>query len=305
MLALLEALKQRGYAFVSPTPATHQRVIARPHKALAGDLRDVFGWSLPFRPDLLEPELCRIVIDGGLAEVGANDLLKATVRVSSLGDNLIVHSAYPTVHEDAVFFGPDSYRFANLIEQELGRLDSQRVTTALDIGTGAGVGAIVIRQGCPSARVLATDVNPKALRFAAVNAQAAGAQIEFIETSGIPHPDLPIDLAVANPPYIIDGASRAYRDGGDLHGAQVAMDMVADTLPRLSARGTMILYTGSAIIDGADGLKTQLQGLAAAHQRALNYRTLDPDVFGEELANPSYRDVERIELVAAVFLGAN
>ena len=33
---------------------------------------------------------------------------------------------------------------------------------------------------------------------------------------------------------------------------------------------------------------------------SLDYRELDPDVFGEELDRPAYRDVDRIAVVAAI-----
>jgi hypothetical protein len=32
----------------------------------------------------------------------------------------------------------------------------------------------------------------------------------------------------------------------------------------------------------------------------MRYREIDPDVFGEELDDPAYRDVDRIALVAVV-----
>ena len=41
--------------------------------------------------------------------------------------------------------------------------------------------------------------------------------------------------------------------------------------------------------------------LAEQFGRSLRYWSLDPDVFGEELARDIYRDVDRIELVAGVF----
>jgi hypothetical protein len=33
---------------------------------------------------------------------------------------------------------------------------------------------------------------------------------------------------------------------------------------------------------------------------AMRYREIDPDVFGEELEMPAYRDVDRIALIAAI-----
>jgi methylase of polypeptide subunit release factors len=300
LLALLDALKSRRYTFVTTTPASHRRVLSRPDMARARDLRGVFGWNLPFEPALLDAELLLILQEADLLEQ-ADELVRTKVRVSSLAGDLYVHSAYPTVQDDAVFFGPDSYRFAKLIEAELQTLDCARVGTAVDVGTGGGVGAIMVKRLCPGARTIGTDVNNKALHYAAVNAQAAGTSVELRSGDTATPIGLPLDLVVANPPYIIDGKSRAYRDGGDLHGAQVAIDMVADMLPQLSPRGSMILYTGSAIVEGEDRQRSELEKLAQAHSLRLRYTSLDPDVFGEELEKEQYRDVDRIELVSAFF----
>src|SRR5690348_326086 len=93
-----------GYAFVTPTPETHRRVNARPGSGRAATLRDVFGWSRPFRRDLLPPEMLRLLDRAGALEEsgGAAGLLKSRVRFSTLGAGLFVHSVYPTVQEDAV-----------------------------------------------------------------------------------------------------------------------------------------------------------------------------------------------------------
>ena len=45
--------RETGYAFTTVTPATHAHVNARPRNAEARTLRDVFGWSRPFRAEVL------------------------------------------------------------------------------------------------------------------------------------------------------------------------------------------------------------------------------------------------------------
>ena len=70
LLDLLGLLKAEGYHFVTPTPATHARVLARPGKDRARDLRDVFGWSLPFEPDLLRHPPIRKRCARGLVDAG-------------------------------------------------------------------------------------------------------------------------------------------------------------------------------------------------------------------------------------------
>lgn len=296
---LLGFLKQRDYLFITPTPASHARVLARRDRQQAGDLRDVFGWSLPFDAGLLDLSLLDALRAADLIE-HAGTLLRSKVRVSTLGRELLVHSAYPTEDRGAVFFGPDSYRFARFIAEELRRCPEREGATLVDIGTGAGAGAIAAAHCCPGVEIVMTDINPAALRLARVNAEAAGVAARFVEgddISGIPGA---LDLVLANPPYIIDPAGRAYRDGGELHGAGVALAMACEAVPRLASGGRFLLYTGSAIVRGADALHARLMQLATAEGCRLRYEEIDPDVFGEELETPAYAEVERIALVTAV-----
>jgi len=294
---LLSLLRVRGYAFVTPTPATHQRVVARPDRQDATSVEDILGWSLPYRPGACDPEV-ESLLERADAIRQEGDLRRATVRVSSLRGDLFLHSAYPTDDERSVFFGPDSYRFADLIDAELRACPAG--ARIVDIGTGSGVGGIIAARACPGARVHLTDVNPAALRFARINAAAAGIATQRHETDTLDPVPGAIDIATINPPYIIDDDARLYRDGGAMHGGQVALDMAVMAMRRLAPAGRLILYTGSAIVRGQDALKAALNAAARDHDATMRYREIDPDVFGEELENPAYRDVDRIALVAAV-----
>ena len=297
---LLQYLSDADYRFVTPTPATHARVVGR-RPRLATTVADILGWSLPFIPCSVDPTLERILADADMLTEDGNGRAQSLIRVSSLHDRLYIHSAYPTIAEDAVFLGPDSYRFADLIRSELAGAPLGRDATILDIGTGAGVGALVAADLCPLARVVMTDLNPKALAFAEANTRHASRPIEARLGRDLAGHIGSLDLAMANPPYIVDPAGRAYRDGGAMHGAEISLAMTRAALNALRPGGRFILYTGSAIVSGRDGLKNELQTLAQEYQLALRYRELDPDVFGEELDNPGYEDVDRIAVVAAVF----
>ena len=262
-------------------------------------MRDILGWSRPFRPGTLDTDLFECLIEADAIDADG-ELLRAMIRVSSLGDLLFVHSAYPTDQADAVFFGPDSYRFADLIAAELARSPLPPGATIVDIGAGAGVGAIVAAQASDRPSVVMVDVNPAALDFARINARAAGVISTYVVGDTLGGVDGAIDLAVANPPYLVDAAQRAYRDGGGRHGTEIALIMAQEAVARLSAAGRLILYTGSAIVDGEDPLRNALEKLTTDSGRRLRYREIDPDVFGEELAEPAYADVDRIALVAAI-----
>lgn len=300
LLALLEALRRRGYRFVTPTPATHARVLARPARAVARSLTDILGWSLSFASSAIDAELLSLLETAGAIERRADALLRSRLRVSSLGNELFLHSAYPTDGRDAVFFGPDSYRFARLIEAELSRSPLKGSAAIVDIGTGSGVGAIVAAKRA-NAAVAGTDVNPAALRLAAINARAAGVAFRPVLAGDLDWVAGSIDLVLANPPYIIDGGRRSYRDGGGLHGGEVSLQMAGAAVARLAPGGRFILYTGSAIVDGEDALGAALAGVARRSACTLRYEELDPDVFGEELERAAYGNVDRIALVSAVF----
>lgn len=297
LLGLLTALKAGGYRFVTPTPLTHARVTGRAAKREGRNLRDVFGWSLPFAPSTLPSELLAQLQDSGaLAEETGK--LRSRVRVASLGDLLFLHSAYPTQAQDAVFFGPDSYRFADFITNRLSaQADGARI---VDIGAGAGVGGIVAGRLRPRANILLTDLNAKALHLAQLNAQHAGVAVQTAEAEGFDGLPGAFDAVLINPPYIIDTSGRAYRDGGDMHGARVALDLALQAVEQLAPGGQLLLYTGAPIVDGRDELRDALAPKLPPDRFALDYRELDPDVFGEELERPEYADVERIAVIGAV-----
>jgi methylase of polypeptide subunit release factors len=299
LLALLAQLRARGYRFVTPTPATHARILARPDRQRAKRLEDALGWSLPFAEDDIDPEIVALLRAADALEPAGQGLLRSRLRVSALHDMLFLHSAYPTEATDSVFFGPDSYRFADFIAAELGHAPLRPEARILDIGAGAGVGGLAAARLSPGAHAVLSDINPKANRLACLNARAAGLSSECVE--GETPPDGPFDLAMANPPYMIDEAGRDYRDGGGMHGAEIALSMTADGLARLAPAGRFLLYTGSAIVRGEDRLRVALQDLAAEGGWTMRYRELDPDVFGEDLDQPAYADVDRIAVVGAVF----
>lgn len=257
----------------------------------------MFGWSLPFSEVAAPAKILELLRRAHALETCGTGY-KSKVRVSSLDGELFLHSAYPTAEEDAVFFGPDTYRYVDLIRSELPRIS--KVRRIVDIGAGSGAGGIVAAKLAPGAKVTLSDVNQSALRLAAVNAAHAGVEAELVQGPGLDAVEGPVDLVIANPPYIMDEHDRAYRDGGGMHGAQLSFDWAIAAAKRLEPGGHMILYTGVAIIEGKDELRVALECELPALGCSLRYRELDPDIFGEELDKPPYKDVERIAAVAAV-----
>lgn len=294
LLRLLQALDDRRYDFVTPTPATHARVVAQ--RSEAQSLRDVLGWSLPFVRTAIDAEIVDLLDRAGML-TPAGAAWKSRIRVSRLHGRLFLHTSYPTEEDDAVFFGPDSYRFADLLQHELAGVGAKRI---VEIGAGSGVGGIVAAMESKAPELTLADINPLALRLARINAAHTGLTPKLVETSGLDGVEGEFDVIVANPPYIAGDDSQTYRDGGDLHGAELSLEWAAAAGGRLAPGGRFILYTGSAIVDGRDRVREILGELAGKTKLDLSYREIDPDVFGEELERDAYAGVERIAVVGAV-----
>jgi hypothetical protein len=198
LVELGHALKDVGYRFTTVTPLTHSRVNARPGNEWANGIEGVFGWSRPFRPASIPPEIFGLMQRAHIIAPYENGW-RCTLRASTLNGGLFFHSAYPTSEADAVFFGPDTYRFIDAIEHHL----EQRafpVQRAVDIGCGAGPGAIAVACRYPTAEVFAVDINDAALRLAGANAALAGAdRVSPVHSNLLSNIEGTFDLIVATP----------------------------------------------------------------------------------------------------------
>lgn len=292
LIQLGRELQRGDYNFVTVTPASHERVLAREPRT-ARCVRDVFGWNLPFEPGLLSASMLAC-LERAQALAQHGNQLRATVRFSTLGQHLFAHSGFPTQDEDAVFFGPDTYRFAAFI-----RRAANAAPRIVDVGCGTGAGGLVLSTHKPE-RLVLSDTNAKALGFARINAELAGVQAELVQSDLLNNVPGDLDLIIANPPYMHDHAGRTYRHGGGSYGEALSVRIVREALPRLAASGTLLLYTGAPIVGGVDKFYESTRPLLAEHKRVahVEYEELDVDVFGEELSMAAYAEVERIAAVA-------
>lgn len=273
------------------TPDTHRLVLERDPRP-ARDLRDAFGWSRPFAAALLPESLLQLARDADVIR-SDGDLLRSSVRFSSLGRHLYAHSAFPTLSANAVFFGPDTYRFSAFVARSL-----QRCGCLVDIGCGSG--ACGLEAAKFAERVVLADISPHALRFAAVNAALAGVSAEIAQSDVLSAVSGPVDTVIANPPYLRDPTSRVYRDGGGAHGEALSLRILRESLARLEPGGTIVVYTGSAIVEGRDRLSELAEPMCRGAGASFEYAELDPDVFGSELTEAPYAGVERIAAVGLV-----
>jgi len=302
LLELGRVLKGSGYRFTTVTPASHARVVARTAKK-PPSLADIFGWSRPFTAKNLSEEILALMADAGVLDIDG-PAFRSNVRFSTLGDQLFVHSSFPTEQADAVFFGPDTYRFARLIRQSfdpMNRAGACGPSKILDVGAGTGAGglqAAALAAGYPPLVVLA-DINLRALRFCKINGALNGFEsAEIVESDLFANIDGDFDLILANPPYLIDPMARMYRHGGGSLGFELSLRIAEDGASRLVSGGRVILYTGAVIADGVDLFHEALCSRLGRRGVEFNYEEIDPDVFGEELDHPPYDRADRIAAVS-------
>ena len=134
-----------------------------------------------------------------------------------------------------------------LLGAESGRRD------VVDLGTGSGAIALSISQGCPEARIVATDTSEAALAVARRNARRLNLAVELIASSWWDRLEgRQFDVVVANPPYVRhdDPALLALRheplqaltDGADGLGA--LRSIVAMAPRHLRAEGWLVVEHG-------------------------------------------------------------
>jgi methylase of polypeptide subunit release factors len=297
LIALGRELKARHYQFVAITPRTHQRIFGR--QEAGSSLTSIFGWNWPFVPEEIDASMLHLLTEADALEEGSAGHLKSRVRFATIGDLLFVHSGFPTVEVDAVFFGPDTYRFARALAGALRGWAHKELTTLVDIGAGSGAGGIYAGRliEAPVELVLA-DINPRALTYCEINAAINDcASVRTISSNVLDGFEGDADVIIANPPYLIDPARRVYRHGGGPLGFSLALQVVQQGLPRLAPSGLLVLYTGVPIVNGEDIFFQSLAPVLQLSGCRYSYEEVDPDVFGEELDREEYAAVDRIAVV--------
>jgi methylase of polypeptide subunit release factors len=165
--------------------------------------------SLPVSADALA--------DAGLLELSNGDAI-ARMRLIPFAGLLIAHEAEAS---DANFVTG-----VNAASRTLATLTVRRpIERALDIGTGSGVEALLAAHHARS--VVATDINPRALEYAALGAKLNGLALDLREGSFFdPVEGELFDLIVANPPFVVSPDSEfVYRDSA-LPGDAVCREVV-------------------------------------------------------------------------------
>lgn len=82
--------------------------------------------------------------------------------------------------------------------------DKAAEISVLDLGTGTGAIALALAKYFPNSKVAAADLSEEAIALAKENAEAVGANVEFVKSDWFENISGRFDLIVANPPYLTD-----------------------------------------------------------------------------------------------------
>lgn len=164
----------------------------------------------------------------GLLELDGDDAV-ARVRLTPFAGLLVAHEADPS--------DPNFVTGVNAASRTLATLTVRRpVERALDLGTGSGVEALLAARHAGT--VVATDVNPRALEYAALGARLNGLALDLREGSFFePVEGELFDLIVANPPFVVSPDREfVYRDSA-LPGDAVCREVVRGAAAHLRPGG--------------------------------------------------------------------
>lgn len=197
------------------------------------------GVAVPARSaaQALQPLSIDVLTEAGvLTGACADDLVHAEMCIGWCDDMLIAHDwqdGRPLNRDHVVAVAQASMTLADLTVRLPG-------VDALDVGTGGGVQAFLASRH--AAHVTGTDVNSRALRFAAFGAGLGGlTNVSWLEGSFLePVGDQMFDLITVNPPFIIS-PDNAYlwRDAGPVAGRPGTLGqlLVQQIVPRLRPDG--------------------------------------------------------------------
>jgi len=128
-----------------------------------------------------------------------------------------------------------------------------RQPVVVDVGTGCGCIAIALALRMPELPVYAVDASAKALRVARANAQRHGVAdlIRFAQSDLLAAVPKPVDLVVANPPYIAAAEWAALPPEVRIYEPRMALDGGPDGLRvirKLLNEGRAALRAGGAML---------------------------------------------------------
>jgi len=129
-----------------------------------------------------------------------------------------------------------------------------------DIGTGSGAIAVSLARSLPKAKIYATDISARALDIAALNCVRHGVRVELLQgdlLAPLPHP---VDMIVANLPYVRDdelsGLSEEIKDheprialSGGEDGLDIVRRLIVDAPDKLLDGGAVLIEVAPVQVD--------------------------------------------------------
>lgn len=191
--------------------------------------RETLGGDVAFSAEVIDPDIdwvarslegLRPVTAGSFYVHGGHDV--APAPAGAIPIHIEAAQAFGTGHHETT---------AGCLEAIDGLLKVRRFRRPIDVGTGTGVLAIAVAKRLHGIPVLATDIDPVAVRTTDDNTRLNGAsrQVETIVADGLSHPGIrrgaPYDLVIAN----------------ILAGPLVAL---APAVARVAGRGAAIVLSG-------------------------------------------------------------
>jgi methylase of polypeptide subunit release factors len=183
----------------------------------------------------------------GLAAVG--DEVRPQARIAPVGELLIASDAYSTGADDPPDYVAGYTPTSRICDSLTPR---RRAARALDLGTGNGIHALLAAGH--TTRVVATDVNPRALAYTGLNAALNGITNVECRSGSLfdPAAEERFDLITCNAPFVVSPESSwAYRDSG-LRGDDFSALVVAGAAERLGEGGFATLLVSWLAADPAD-----------------------------------------------------
>jgi methylase of polypeptide subunit release factors len=188
----------------------------------------------------LEPMNLADLIDLGLLRHTNGNVIAEAGLTPEIGGLYVAHDFDPAFTGElpdanhVLEVGPSSQTLAALTV----RRECER---ALDLCAGAGIQSMLAAKHC--AKVVATDINRRALNFAELNARLNGISNLELRQGNLYEPVMgeSFDLIVANPPYIISPRARyVYRDSG-MQGDTVCERVIREAPSHLNDGGYCVV----------------------------------------------------------------
>ncbi|HKE74533.1 MAG TPA: methyltransferase [Acidimicrobiales bacterium] len=165
-----------------------------------------------------------------------------------------------------------------------------RLGSVLDLGTGCGIQALLAARHAD--RVVASDLNPRAVGIAAFNAALNGIDVDCVEGDLFePVRGQRFDLVVSNPPFVISpDTSLLFRDSA-LGGEGISRRIISDVAGLLNETGFCQLLTNWAHVEGVDWRGRLEEAFAGCGCNAwvLELDRAEPDIYAGRWIQPGTR----------------